>query len=268
MSKLQNSIYAIRAMDELALGDSGMHMLHPTAKLLTTLVFIVAVASTGRYEVMGLIPMAFFPIVYFAASEVPVSVILRRVAVVLPFILLLGIFNPLFDTQPVSVGGIEIARGWLTFFSLFIKGVLTVTAALLLIATTGMDRLAVAFRQLRIPRILVLQILLTYRYISVLLEEANNTITAYALRAPRQKGVHYRVWGSLAGQLLLRTYDRAQRLHSAMCLRGFDGEYRTGREKRLAGGDILFLAGWSAFFVAACIFNIPTALGALFAGGF
>ncbi len=268
MSKLQSSIYAIRTMDELALGDSGVHMLHPTAKLLTVLIFIISVASTGRYEVVGLVPMAFFPIVYFAASEVPVSVIARRVAVVLPFILLLGIFNPLFDAQPVLVGGVELARGWLTFFSLFIKGVLTVTAALLLIATTGMERLAMAFRQLRVPRILVLQILLTYRYISVLLEEANNTITAYALRAPKQKGVHYRVWGSLAGQLLLRTYDRAQRLHTAMCLRGFDGEYRTGRAARLRSADILFLAGWSAFFIAACVFNIPGILGALFAGTF
>lgn len=268
MSRLQNSIYAIRAFDEIALGDSGMHTLHPTVKLVTVLVFIIAVASAGRYEVAGLIPFVFFPVIYFAASEVSVSVIIKRVAVVLPFILLLGIFNPLFDTQPVAMGGIEIARGWFTFFSLLIKGVLTVTAALLLIATTGMDRLAVAFRQLRVPKILVLQILLTYRYISVLLEEANNTITAYSLRAPRQKGIHYRVWGSLAGQLLLRTYDRAQRLHTAMCLRGFDGEYRTGKPQRMRGADITFLVGWSAFFIAACVFNIPGILGTLLAGGF
>ncbi|MEI6100238.1 MAG: cobalt ECF transporter T component CbiQ [Eubacteriales bacterium] len=268
MSKLQNSIYAIRSFDELAHGDSGIHSIHPTAKLLTVLIYIVAVASAGRYEVTGLLPMFFFPVIFLVASEVPVSVVIKRLLVVLPFILLIGIFNPLFDNQPVVVGGITLARGWLTFFSLFIKGILTVTAALLLIATTGMDRLATAFRQLRIPRILVLQILLTYRYITVLLEEANNTIIAYSLRAPTQKGVHYRVWGSLAGQLLLRTYDRAQRLHTAMCLRGFDGEYHTGRDQRMGGGDITFLAGWSVFFLAASLFNIPAVLGAAFTGGF
>ena len=60
------------------------------------------------------------------------------------------------------------------------------------------------------PRVLVTTILLTYRYIVLLLQEGNRISTAYALRAPGEKGIHFRAWGSLLGQLLLRSVDRAQ----------------------------------------------------------
>ena len=47
------------------------------------------------------------------------------------------------------LGGIVISRGWVTFLSIFIKSGLTVTASILLIATTGMDRLGAALRMLK-----------------------------------------------------------------------------------------------------------------------
>ena len=264
MAKIRDSIYTIKSFDDLALRESGVHDLHPAVKLLTALFFIIITVSFGRYDAVGLLPLLFYPVLTGAFGDIPAAPLLKRLLLVLSFILLIGIFNPLLDTQPVSFGNAVIARGWITFFSLFIKGVLTVTAALLLIATTGMEPLAAAFRQLRVPKVMVLQILLTYRYLTVLLGEADRAMTAYALRAPLQKGVHYRVWGSLAGQMLLRTYDRAQRLHTAMCLRGFDGEYRTGAARTIGGKDILFFTGWSAFFLLARLYDLPALLGGLF----
>jgi len=50
------------------------------------------------------------------------------------------------------------------------------------------------------------------------------------LRSPLQNenGIHIKDWGAFAGQLVLRTFDRAQRVYQAMCVRGFTGEYNTG----------------------------------------
>ena len=264
MSKLMNSIIAIRSLDDLALRDNYVNALHPLVKLLVVIAYIVFTVSFGRYEVAGLLPFAIFPVIMIPAADIPVRLLVKRLLVVMPFIVLIGIFNPVFDRVPIIFAGTELARGWITFFSLFIKGVLTVTAALLLIATTGMENMSAAFRQLRVPRLLVLQLLLTYRYISVLLEEANNTVVAYSLRAPMQKGIQYKVWGSLAGQLLLRTYDRAQRIYVGMRLRGFEGEYNTGKNPALHGRDLTFLIGWVIFFIAARILNITGLLGSLF----
>jgi cobalt/nickel transport system permease protein len=205
-------------------------------------------------------------VLIFAFAELPVAPILKRILLVAPFIIGIGILNPLFDNYAVVFSGTTISRGWVTFLSIFIKGGLTVAASILLIATTGMDRLAAALRMLRIPKIFVLQLLLTYRYISVLIEEVSRMQRAYSLRAPGQKGIHRSVWGSFAGQLIIRTFERAQRVYESMSLRGFTGEYNTGDAAKANFKDFAWLAGWSMFFVIARIYNIPILIGSFFVG--
>ncbi len=273
MSKVTNSIYSIRRLDDLSRMDSSIHRVHPVAKLFTTLVYLVIVVSFGKDEITGLLPFVFYPILLFAFSEIPVIPILKKLLLVCPLIIGIGILNPFFDSRTISVGAIVFSRGWITFLSILMKSGLTVTVSILLLATTGMNRLGVALRMCKVPRIFVLQLLLTYRYLSVLLEEVSKMTMAYALRAPGQKGIAFRSWGSFAGQLLLRTFDRAQRVYRAMNLRGFDGEYHTGRfpggqsSVRARWKDIAYFAAWSAFFIFARVYNIPLLIEALFKGG-
>ena len=129
---------------------------------------------------------------------------------------------------------------------LVVKGVLCFLAVYLLIATTGMERVCAALRQLHIPRVLVTTILLTYRYIVLLLQEGNRISTAYALRAPGEKGIHFRAWGSLLGQLLLRSVDRAQLVYESMMLRGYgwrdDPAPTRQPQKGSAAGTVFFVA--------------------------
>ena len=266
MSGIVNSIYNMRLLDDLARKDTFIHRVHPLMKLLTTIFYLIIVASFDRYEIAGLLPLLFYPVLVMAIAELPIGPILKRILLVEPLIIGIGILNPLFDHQTVVIGGITISRGWVTFISIFIKCGLTVTAALLLISTTGMDKLASAMRMLRIPRLFVLQLLLTYRYISLLMEEVARILRAYSLRSPRQKGVHRSAWGSLAGQLIVRTLDRAQRVYQAMCLRGFTGEYHTGGCERIMARDLAYFAGWVLFFTAARIYNIPVFIGSLITG--
>lgn len=266
MANIMNSLYNMRLLDDLALQETVIHRLHPLAKLLTTVSYLTVVVSFGKYEIAGLLPLLLYPVIAFTLAELPVKPILLRILLVSPFIIGIGILNPFFDDQVYSLGGWEISRGWITFLSILLKSGLTVTAALLLIATTGMDRLAGALRMLKIPRIFVLQLLLTYRYISVLMEEVARTLRAYSLRAPEQKGIQRSAWGSLAGQLILRTFDRAQRIYEAMCLRGFAGEYHTGGFKEIRVWDLAYFGGWLLFFVAARMYNIPMLIGSLITG--
>jgi cobalt/nickel transport system permease protein len=261
-----NSIYDMRLLDDLARKETAIHKIHPLMKLLTTAVYLTVVVSFGKYEIGSLLPLFFYPVMVFALAELPVKPILFKILFVLPLIIGIGILNPLFDHQVFYLGSMAVSGGWVAFFSIIIKCVLTVTAALLLIATTGMDRLAQALRMLKIPRLFVLQLLLTYRYIALLLEEVSRILRAYSLRAPGQKGVHRNAWGPLAGQLVLRTYDRAQRVYEAMCLRGFTGEYYPGDFERIKIRDFAYLTGWVSFFAVAKIYNIPVFLGSLLTG--
>lgn len=266
MANTMDSLFNMRLMDDLALKETFVHRIHPLVKLLTTVIYLTVVVSFNRYEIIGLLPPLLYPVLVITLAELPLRPILKRMLLAAPFVVGIGILNPVFDHQVFMVGGLTMSRGWITFFSVFLKCVLTVSAALLLIATTGMDKLASALRMLRIPRLFVLQLLLTYRYISVLMEEVSRILMAYSMRSPQQKGIHPRVWGSLIGQLILRTFERAQRVYLAMCLRGFTGEYNTGGHVRVTARDLAYLAGWSLFFTLARIYNIPMLIGTLLTG--
>ena len=266
MSNMINTIFYLRLLYYLACLVSVVHWLYPLLKLLTTVIYLIVVVSFDKYEVAGLLPFLFFPVLIINLAELPLVPLVKRMLPAAPLVLGIGILNPVFDHQVFAVGGLTLSMGWITFISVCLKCLLTVFAALLLIATTGMNNLAAALRMLRIPKLFVLQLLLTYRYISVLLEEVSLIWRAYSLRAPGQKGINWKVWGPLIGQLILRTFDRAQRVYQAMCLRGFTGEYNTGSQKRLTLWDLAYLAGWSLFFTLARIYNIPELTGSLLTG--
>lgn len=266
LANMKLSLHNIRLLDDLARRQNGINQLHPLIKLLTTVLFLTVVVSFGRYEISSLLPLFVYPVVIFALAELPLAEILKRICWVMPLVAGIGIFNPIFDQQTVEILGFPVSQGWLTFFSITIKCVLTVAAGILLVATTGIDKLGAAMRMLCLPSVFVLQLLLTYRYISVLGEELARMLRAYSLRAPGQKGIQRAVWGSFAGSLLLRSYDRAQRVYSAMCLRGFTGEYNTGGVAAVSRQDLFFLCGWGTFFIIARIYDLPLLLGLLVTG--
>ncbi|KNY29303.1 cobalt ECF transporter T component CbiQ [Pseudobacteroides cellulosolvens] len=266
MSSIVNSLYSMRHMDDLARRESIIHNIHPLVKLITTVIFIAVVMSFGRYEIGRLLPFFLYPVTIITVSDLPKAPIFKRILIVEPFIIGIGILNPLFDSQTFVIGEIVLSKGWITFGSIFIKSLLTVTAALLLIATTGMDKLAGALRMLKVPRLFVLQLLLTYRYISVLSEEVGRMLRAYSLRAPEQKGIHRNAWASFSGQLLIRTFDRAQRVYHAMCTRGFTGEYNTGSVSKIKLRDYIYWACWVIFFAAVRMFDLPVLIGSMITG--
>ena len=70
-----------------------------------------------------------------------------------------------------------------------------------------------------------------------------------------------KVFGSLTGHLLMRTLDRAQRIHLAMSCRGFDGEIRLMRPLKAGRAEIIYMTTWSAFFVLMRLYDIPQIMG-------
>lgn len=260
MASITNALFNLRQMDELASQNTPIHRIHPLAKIIVTMVFLLTVVSFGKYSVSGLLGLAIYPLVLMSMAELPIKVMLKRLLVLEPFVLGIGLFSPFFDPNTIIIGQFTLSAGWVTLLSILIKGTLTIAAGLLLIATTGIDRVSEGLRMLKVPRILVLQILLTYRYVLVLIEELSRMTRAYFLRAPADRGIRRNVWGSFAGQLLLRTYDRAQRIYISMTLRGFRGEYHSGKTNPMHSRDWIYLAGWCFLFVLCRLIPFATVL--------
>jgi cobalt/nickel transport system permease protein len=249
MSAITNALLNLRQMDELAAHDTIIHKIHPMAKIIVTMFFLVTVVSFGKYSISGLLALALYPLVLMAMADLPAKLMGKRLLVLEPFVLGIGLFSPFFDTNTLAIGDAVVSAGWITLLSILIKGTLTISAGLMLVATTGIDKVAEGLRMLKVPRVLVLQILLTYRYVLVLIEELSRMTRAYFLRAPLDKGIRRSVWGSFAGQLLLRTYDRARQIYISMTLRGFRGEYYSGKNTPMVACDWIYIIVWTLFFL-------------------
>lgn len=269
MIKLESTWLDLRNIDDLATQKTFIHSLNSCTKLITTLVFVVLVTSFSKYEVTSVLPLIFYPVALMALGNLPYKPIVKRLILIAPFIVFIGLFNPVFDQTPIAkLGPVLITGGWLSFLSITIKLLLTVTSALILVATTGMNSICTALSQIGVPKPIVIQILFMYRYLHVLLEEFLKTNQAYNLRSFKANGIHYKAWGSLLGQLLLRTMDRAQRIYQAMLCRGFDGKVPLRSAASWTKKDHLYLLFCLSFFLLCRFINIPQTLGTLLTGGF
>jgi cobalt/nickel transport system permease protein len=270
MQRLQVHLDHFRRLDALARADSIIHRLHPAIKIITTLIFLIAVASYGKYEVTGLLPLVLFPVALITLGRLPLTYFAERLLFLVPFVVLLAIANPFYDRTPLlEWGGVAITGGWISFASVLVKFLLAVTAVLALIATTGIHDVCSVLMRAGVPRILVLQLLLLYRYLSLLMEEAYRIEQAYLLRSCGSgRGIAPKVWGSLAGSLLIRTFSRARKIYDAMLCRGFAGELRFLRPAKLTVGSLVYLAGWTVFIICARYVNIPLRVETIFRGVF
>lgn len=267
MPSLEEGLYDLGRLDQLAYGDTPVHRVDARAKVGVTLVFLVCVVSFRPYDVVPMLPFALFPLFLALDAGLPLGFLGRKLLAVAPFAVLVGMFNPLLDRSVVAqFAGIELSGGWVSFTSILLRFALTTLAALVLIATTSFSGICSALGRLGMPDVLVTQLLLLYRYLFVLGEETMRLARARALRSFGGRGMGPRVYAQILGSLLLRTYGRAARVYQAMLSRGFDGTVRVAREQRFTARDGVFLFGWSTAFVLARVFDVPMLIGGFVTG--
>jgi cobalt/nickel transport system permease protein len=166
----------------------------------------------------------------------------------------------------LSVAGVDIAGGWVSLASILARFTLTTAAALVLIATTSFTGVCMALERFGMPAVLATQLLLLYRYLFVLGGEVMRVARARALRSFGNRGMEWGTYAHILGSLLVRTYERAGRIYSAMLSRGFDGTVRVPRTLRFAGRDVVFVLGWSAALIGMRLYNVPVLLGRAITG--
>ncbi len=267
MANIDSGFLQIGRMDTLAQGKTWLHRLDPRAKLIAVSVFIVTVVSFDKYTLSALIPFFVFPAILVGAGGLPVRFLMARVLMVAPFAFFIGIFNPLLDRQTFfQMGTIAVSGGWISFGSIMIRFVLTITTVLALIALSGFNGVCLAMEKLGAPKPFVVQLLFLYRYLFVLTDEAIRMVRARSLRAFHSKTMGIKTFASLVGHLLLRALDRAQRIHLAMCCRGFDGRVPMIKPMGLDWKAVAFTVGWCGLFILLRFYNLPLKLGALVTG--
>jgi cobalt/nickel transport system permease protein len=229
-------------LDQLSYRESPVQNLDPRVKVLATALFVLTVISFPKYEIIELVPFFLFPVLLVTLGDIPAGFILKKVLVVSPFAVFVGLFNPLFDTRTAAVlFDIPVSGGWISFLSILMKYFLTVSAALILVATTSFPGVCQALRRLGAPALFISQLLFLYRYLFVLLEETLRIVRARDLRSFGKRGTELRVATRIIGTLFLRTVERAERIYRGMLSRGFRGNVPVLRRYGVRMVDLLFL---------------------------
>jgi len=264
MNKVTSAIKDMISMDELSKGSSFIHVRDPLLKLIVTIAYLTAVISYDTCNLTGLIPILLIPVITFILSGIEIRICFYKLRIILPLVLFIGIWNPILNRRPaVSLGNLLITEGMISLFSLMIKAILSLMMTFILVATTGIDGICLALRRLHVPGIIVSLILITYRYMGLLLEEADTLWTAYTLRAPGQKGVRISAWGTFLGQLLIRTMDRSLEIYAGMTLRGYNGDFAYVNKGKTGATDIVVSLIYLLVIIAMRFINISEFIGGL-----
>ena len=161
-----------------------------------------------------------------------------------PFLLLMPFFpehdETLWQLGPVAVSPL----GTQAALVLALKALSLVLIVLVLLATAPLTETFKAAQRLHVPGLLIHLAMLAYRYIFLLAGELARLRIALRVRGYRNRAsLHsYRTVGHVAGVLLVRGYEQAERVGQAMRCRGFDGRFRTLTDFRTRPRDVLSFA--------------------------
>ena len=111
---------------------------------------------------------------------------------------------------------------------IILKSLGSISCMYFIILNTTMCDLLKGLRDLKIPKLIISLMELMYRYIFVIIEEANRM--NIARRARLGDTSFYRnikSLGELCGTLFLKTFLKGNRIYSALESRGYDGELRS-----------------------------------------
>jgi cobalt/nickel transport system permease protein len=121
-----------------------------------------------------------------------------------------------------------------------------------LVCTTQFSLLLEAMRKFAAPRLLVMELAFLYRYIFVLIDEAMRVRRGRDFRGATRAPFSRRLAavGGVVGALFVRTLDRSQRIHTAMCARGYRGQPHSLARLKFRTVDAVFLAAVAAYLFA------------------
>jgi len=236
--------------EEFSAGSSFVHRLDPRIKLLSAVLFSVVVAAADR---VGVLTAALAgAVLLVAAARLHLRRVAVRLAIVNTFVLFLWFFLPF--SQPgravLTLGPLTMSReGLLLALAITIKSNAIILAVIALLATCTVFTLVHALRHLRVPDKLVHLFFFTFRYLQVIHGEYLRLRAAMRVRCfrPRTDMHTYRSLAYLAGMLIVRSFDRSERVFQAMLCRGYDGRFWILDHFDMRGPDRAFMAVMTVF---------------------
>ena len=240
-----------------------LQSLDPRAKLISILAVVFATSLIGNLRVLIFIYLLTLLFAYL--SKIEVSFFIKRVWLFIPIFagiiavpMIFNIFlpgDPLFQVAYLGPGAhlgplmlpesIFVTRQGLNAAVIFTVRVATcVSAVVLLFITTPQQILFKSLRTVGVPKLYVLTMEMTYRYIFLLMDLIRELYVAKKARTIRARGMFdEQKWvGGRMGYTLIRSLDMSEKVHMAMMSRGFSGDVHIMQEFKMQSRDYIACA--------------------------
>ena len=205
-------------LDNLAYGQSRIHDMPAAWKVAGALLSILLLLPISRVAEMAPVWSVTYLLLAGALTvlairaRLPFTLLLKKTLVVVPFVFLIVLLNAV-------VTGFQWAH-----LHLALRGVLSIWILVTLISTTRLSAILNVLARWRVPRVLLLTISFIYRYYFILKDEYESMVLALKARGVRQNWLHrLSMLATMTASLFIRSYERAERVHQAMVMRGFNG---------------------------------------------
>lgn len=206
-------------------GDSRLHRMSPSAKLVGLVAFVVVVALAPRREVAVFAVAAAAVLAAIAVARIPALTVVARLVVIVPFLLFAALVPFVAGGETVEVFGLALSEeGLWAAFGVVAKATIGASASIVFAATTPVPDVVRAMSELRVPAVIVGIVAFMFRYLDVVVDQLRRMRHAMVARCHDPRWL----WqvgpiASSAGTLFVRSYERGERVHQAMLARGFDG---------------------------------------------
>lgn len=235
------------AFESLTYIVSPIHALDARAKILAALALVLGVVTTAPLRPAEFALFCAMLAAVAAIARLPVRRVLARSLAVLPVAATIALLAPLQESGGSwNAAGLAAAwsgGGWLITWGLVSKAWLAAVCMLLLAATTRTADLLQGLRKLGVPGVFVMLLAFIARYVGVLGDQLRSLRIALVSRAPHLRGRHLlAAFGSISGNLFVRSYERGERVYAAMLARGYTGTLPAAASARIGIAEVLLIA--------------------------
>ena len=190
------------------------------------------VASLFIFSLSYLALICIIPFILALASRIPLKYLLSRTMFIPAFAALISIpvlfITPGHAILATNIGILTLAitsEGLRRFLVFSVRVWFCVASLILLIVSTGFDKMLKLLSSLKVPPLIVQMFSLTYRYFFVSVHETQSFLIAKEARTYiHRRTMNYQAlkdFGSILAALFIRTYERSERVYLAMKSRGF-----------------------------------------------
>ena len=207
---------------------SQLHELSPQLKILATLLIVISIAFSKIINPFQIISHAVIVFLIIRISNIPLKTYLKRLTLDIPFILF-ALFLPFLSSgnndMVFTLFSFEVYRtGLLEMFAILFKATAGLSMGIVLTATTTNIELIYGLQKLKLPLIIIAIMSFAIRYIDVFIDEFKRVKISMQSRGYIEKGIKTLLPIAYAsGAMLIRGYERGERVYLSMISRGFTG---------------------------------------------